>query len=236
MKNLNKEEKILKDLEDGYNQIAKKFSETRKYFWKDFEFMKKYVKENDRILDFGCGNGRLIELLGEKKYEYFGVDVSQKLIDIARKKYQGDRIIFQKISSSSSLTFPPNFFNVIFSLAVFHHFPKKHREKMARELFRITQKNGLIIVSVWNLWQIKYWKNFSFLKILIRKILQRERYQDYGIKDIEISFKDNEGKIFNRFHHIFSERELKLIFEKAGFKTEEIFTLSNKNIIFIGRK
>ena len=80
-------EKNLKQTEVGYDLIAKKFSETRKYFWRSLEFTKQYVKNGDAVLDFGCGNGRLTELFKNREIKYKGVDVSQKLIDYAKKQY-----------------------------------------------------------------------------------------------------------------------------------------------------
>lgn len=56
-------EKILQETEAGYDLMAGKFSETRKYFWRGLEFIADYTKEGDKILDFGCGNGRLFRTI-----------------------------------------------------------------------------------------------------------------------------------------------------------------------------
>ncbi len=45
-----------------------------------------YKKENRKILDIGCGNGWLANLLIEKGYDVFGVDASVSGIDIAKKR------------------------------------------------------------------------------------------------------------------------------------------------------
>ena len=52
--------------------------------------------------------------------------------------------------------------------------------------------------------------------------------------DCYINFKDNQGNVFKRYHHAFTKRELKKLFQKAGFKMEKI--INNRNIIFIGKK
>jgi len=84
---MNTEDKILKDIENGYDLMADKFSGTRKHFWPGFDFILENIKNSDKVLDFGCGNGRFLEMVKDRKFEYFGVDVSQKLIDIAKEKY-----------------------------------------------------------------------------------------------------------------------------------------------------
>lgn len=227
MKKIDNTRKIISNIERGYDNISDKFSNTRKYFWAGFEFILENIENGDKILDFGCGNGRLLEILKNKEIKYFGVDVSQKLIDIAKQKYQGEEIEFQKISGLESLPLSDNFFNKVISISVFHHFPKKYAEEMAKELYRITKPEGIVMISVWNLWQKKYLKYFVKNLLLFKFINSR---------DIFIPFKDNQGKIFNRFHHMFFEKELVNIFEKAGFRTQKSFILNKRNIVFIGRK
>ena len=225
-------EKILKETEQGYDLIAGKFSETRKYFWRGLEFIGDYVKNGDKVLDFGCGNGRLLELFSDKNIDYFGVDVSKKLIETARKKYLEKADNFENISSSDSLALADNSFNTIFSIAVFHHFPsKKYREDVAKELYRVTKKDGHIIITVWNLYQKRYIKNI--LRNWKNKIFGKSNL-DWN--DCYISFTDNEGKKFQRFHHAFTKRELKKLFSSAGFRIEKCETINNRKIIFIGRK
>ena len=90
-------EKILSELEHGYDSIAEKFSWTRAFMWRDLEFVKDLIKPGDKILDFGCGNGRLAGFLNNNYKEFIGVDISQKLIDIAKQKYCNEKTKFIKI-------------------------------------------------------------------------------------------------------------------------------------------
>jgi ubiquinone/menaquinone biosynthesis C-methylase UbiE len=263
-------EKILKETEIGYDMMSQKFSQTRKFFWRGMEFIKDYVKDGDRVLDFGCGNGRLLELfldksstnfgsaeakntIGanpklvlDKKIKYTGVDVSQKLLDLAKNKYSQEFSSFLKIDpSQQSLPFEDDFFNSVYSIAVFHHFPKEHAQIMAKELYRVTRPGGQVVVSVWNLWpastrgdrsstrggQKQYFKNI--LKNWLEKIIGKS---ELTWNDCYISFKNNQGEIFQRYHHAFTKGEFASLFIKAGFKTEKGAPANNKNIVFIGRK
>lgn len=151
------EKKILFDLEAGYDKIAEKFSQTRNFFWRDFEFLEKYVEEKDYVLDFGCGNGRLAKFLENKKINYFGVDVSQNLVNIAKKKYPEK--IFSKINRQDSLSFNDIFFNKIFAIAVFHHFPPEAAFFWVKELKRVLVRGGTIVITVWNLRQEEYFNS-----------------------------------------------------------------------------
>ncbi len=240
-------EKILSQTKHGYDMISQKFSQTRKHFWRNLEFIGEYVNEEDNVLDYGCGNGRLLELIGNKNIKYVGLDISEQLIEDATETYGSEKVEFKKISPSQiSLAFPDANFNNIYSIAVFHHFPsQKYREDIAKELFRVTKSGGYVVITVWNLWQPRYrkniwqnWKNKIRAHIggstSIREVEPPAAQLDWN--DCYISFTDNEGKKFERFHHAFTKRELKKLFTKAGFEIEKCEIVDGRNILLIGKK
>ena len=236
--------KILQEIEQGYDLMSQKFSETRKYFWRGLEFIADYVKEGDKVLDFGCGNGRLLELFRGNNIDYLGMDVSQNLIDVAKEHYKN--YTFQKIDPlQTTLPFADDFFNTVYSIAVFHHFPsEKYRENAAEELYRVTKKDGHIIITVWNLWQRKYiknifdnWINKIYLSFGSSAYIRESKYPNQlDWNDCSITFKDNQGKIFNRYHHAFTKRELKKLFASTGFKVEKCEIINGRNILLVCKK
>lgn len=225
-------EKILAETEAGYDLIADKFSGTRKHFWRGLEYIGDYVQDGDNVLDFGCGNGRLLELFDNKKIEYTGADVSQKLIDFAKEKYPSENVKFQKISSLDSLPFINSYFNSVYSIAVFHHLPSvDYRKKMAEELFRVLAPDGRVVITAWNLWQKKYVKNL--LSTWLSKLLGKS---EIDWNDCYISFTDNQSRVFQRYHHAFTKGELTRLFVKAGFQVEKCELFSGRNLLLVGRK
>ncbi|KKU53792.1 MAG: Protein CBR-ALKB-8 [Candidatus Moranbacteria bacterium GW2011_GWE2_47_10] len=227
-------EKILVETEKGYDLISGKFSQTRKNFWASLEFIGAYVKDGDNVFDFGCGNGRLFEFLsGKAKIGYWGADVSGNLIDIAKSKYPVENARFSKLDpSQDSLALEDGFFNTVYSIAVFHHIPGEElRAKLVGELLRIMKPDGHVVVTVWNLWQKKYFKAIS--QNWKNKLLGKS---ELDWNDCYISFTDNQGKVFQRFHRAFTKRELKKLFEGAGFETERCEVIGGRNIVYIGKR
>jgi SAM-dependent methyltransferase len=226
--------KILFELEAGYDLIADKFSSTRAFMWRDLGFVTDLVKPGDRVLDFGCGNGRLAGFMERVFREYFGVDVSQKLIDMAEKKYNEKNIKFLKIDPLvDKLTFADNSFDIIFSIAVFHHLPgKEYRLRVAKELYRVLRPGGKLVVSVWNLWQRRFWK--YHWQELLRK-LGKSGKSSLNWGDLKIPFKAGD-KVFERYHHAFGKRELKKLFLKSKFKSGNFVKSKRGNIIFVAEK
>jgi len=76
---------ILEKTKENYNLIAEEFSATRKEIWEELEFLFKDLKEGEKVLDLGCGNGRWYKVFKEKKVDYFGLDNSEKLIKLQKK-------------------------------------------------------------------------------------------------------------------------------------------------------
>ena len=107
--------KLLEKTRQDYNLIAEDFSRTRSQVWEELKFLENYANENEKILDLGCGNGRLYELFREKTVDYYGVDFSEGLIEIARKRYP--QFKFQ-VADAFNLPFSADFFDKVFNIAV----------------------------------------------------------------------------------------------------------------------
>jgi len=208
---------LLNKTRKNYNLIAKDYSRTRGKMWEELKFLKEYATNKDKILDLGCGNGRLYELFEEMPVDYYGIDISEKLIEIAKSRYPNTKF---QVADALNLPFPDNFFNKIFSIAVFHHIPsEKFRLQFLKEAKRVLKPEGLLILTVWNIYQRKTaWKQIVKNVFLSTFALSK---LDFG--DVFIPWKNQSGKtVINRYFHHFSKRELKALAKKAGFEVKEI--------------
>lgn len=79
------------------------------------------------MLDAGCGTGAVIALLKEKypKKNYTGIDLSEKMIEVAKKK-KLDNVVFVQ-GDCESLPFVNDSFDVITCSMSFHHYPNPER-------------------------------------------------------------------------------------------------------------
>jgi len=116
--------------------------------------------------------------------------------------------------------------NVVLEIASLHHIPsKKLREKAIKEVNRVLKKNGIFIVSVWNLSQPKYKKYIK--KAFLKSILTLGKYDP---RDTFIPW----AKKAERYYYAFKENELKRLLETHNF--EIIEQEKNNNIVFICKK
>lgn len=222
-------EGLVEKTKNDFNEIAESFSESRSQLWPEIEELKEYIRDEERVLDLGCGNGRLIELFESRKIDYIGVDFSEKLIEMAKKKY-GD---YFKMADILILPFSDSYFDSIWSIAVIHHIPSEEmRLRALQELWRILKKEGKVIMTCWNLYQSQYLK--LLLKFTLRKVFKKSALD---FKDILVPWKNSSVE---RYYHAFTKRELRKLFVESGFKVEESKFLrrNNKktNILIIAKK
>lgn len=220
---------LIKKTQKDYNKIAESFSATRTLPWPIFEVFKNYVKDNDKVLDIGCGNGRILESLKDKKISYLGIDSSEKLIQIAKQRYgvldkrqfkKGDFLEFESQEK----------YDVIFMIAFLHHIPsKKLRQKTLQKAFKMLKKEGFLIISVWNLWKkdyLKYIFKGIFEKIFLKK--------DWDFFDAFVPW---QGKIQRYYHAFFFSELKKTLFENGFLVAEKGKTKGRKsNFYFICQK
>ena len=236
-------EQLSKKTKENYNQIAEEFSTTREEVWEEMSFLfNDYVIPSDKILDLGCGNGRFLELLKDKDIDYIGVDFSQKLIEIAKKKYLHPPQVFAKqkfgrarvkfqVADALNLPFPNNYFDKIYTIAVLHHIPSKElRFKFLGEVRRVLKPNGLLILTVWKPKSKKDWRlilKYTTLK-LIGKLEQGDTFQPWGKK-------------MERYFHCFSEKEIIDLIKEIKFEIIKEGVVTNekgnrRNIYLVAEK
>lgn len=231
--------RIIQENRRGYNQIAEKFSNTRKYPWREFNIFKEYVKHGDAVLDAGCGNGRLYNFLLDKKINYSGLDSSKQLIAIAKREYPNINFI---IGDIAAMPYPDNSFDVTFCIATFHHIPgDKLRQKVISEFQRVLKPGGYLLMTNWNLLNLQWWP--ILMKYSIKKLFGRSQL-DW--RDIQKPWKDNYGVVAtNRYLHAFTKGETKNLLQKNNFQiVKQFYTKKEKktnwlqgyNLISISRK
>jgi len=99
-----------------------------------------------RVLDLGCGFGencKTYEAMGAS--EVIGLDISEKMLTIAKEKFSGDRIKYIH-SSLEEMNFDDNYFDVILSSLTFHYV-KDFNESICR-LSKYIRKDGILLFSI----------------------------------------------------------------------------------------
>ncbi|SFN55952.1 Ubiquinone/menaquinone biosynthesis C-methylase UbiE [Chryseobacterium oleae] len=133
-----------KSIHEYYDHLAETYEENRfgnsygkyidrqeKSFLNSFFSDKSYAK----VLDLGCGTGRLLE------YATHGVDFSEKMLSIASKKHPGK---ITAVGEISKIPFDTSF-DCIFCFHVIMHQTKEETENFLHECFRKLNNRGVLI-------------------------------------------------------------------------------------------
>lgn len=131
------------------------FSQEAEKGLKPFEeaFLSENLKGKARILDIGCGAGREAFPLAEKGHEIVGIDMTPRMIEIAREKSKkrGIGVDFQ-VGEAGRLAFPDDSFDSALMLAhlIQHIHGRKNRIKALNEVWRVLKPSGLLIMTIRN--------------------------------------------------------------------------------------
>ncbi len=103
----------------------------------------------DRTLDFGCGVGRLSQALARHFARVDGVDISETMIDLARKFNQhGDRCQYHLNLQDDLSLFPDDTFDFLYSNITLQHMPPRFAQRYILEFLRVLKPGGLMVFQI----------------------------------------------------------------------------------------
>ncbi len=212
------QEKLLHIVKDNYNETALDWDKSRKNLvWPELANLVKRVIPGAKVLDIGCGNGRLLNILQDKipPQDYLGVDVSANLVSLAKNNWPNYNFITADVLSLTDKEIGR--FDFIFSIAMLHHLPGRDLQiKTLKILAEKLEVGGSLIISVQN-----FWSRRKYLKLLLkfswRKIFAHEKI-DFG----DIIFPGFKNKS-PRYYHIFTTAGLKKISRQANLKIIKLY-------------
>jgi SAM-dependent methyltransferase len=211
-------------MKNFYDFNAEDWDRARRSSWGEFEFARQLL-DFKKILDAGCGNGRLNFWFAKNNFagDYLGVDSSKNLIALARKNFPDRKFEIQDLLELQK----PDCADAVFCVAVLHHLHSfAEQKKVVQNLFQGLCPGGRIFLTVWNLWQPRFWRFHLAQKFS---------------RNLKIPF----AQKGSRQVHAFRKNELKKILATAGFKNIKIFYarhskksnfLRGRNLIVLAEK
>lgn len=202
---------LIKHNQDVYNRIAPLFSATREHNWADVEVLTQYTKPGDQVLDLGCGNGRLYQILAKKQVLYTGMDQSEGLIALAKEKAPEASFV---VGEMSVLPFADASFGAIFCIAALNHIPGQPMQlSCLKEMHRVLKPGGHLLMTNWNLHSDSAQKNITKHGWNIRTDIT----DSAGI-DVMVPWKSPQAEVLGeRYYHGFTEAELSQLLTGTDF-------------------
>lgn len=142
---------------DGFRKTNLTDENKEEFFQSGFSYIdnvlekvKQHVEPSltiQKALDFGCGVGRLVVPLANVAQEVTGVDVSDSMLNEAKKNCEErsiKNVVFVK--SDDSLSLLDGQYDFIHSFIVFQHIPVKRGEQIFENLIARLESGGVCVV------------------------------------------------------------------------------------------
>lgn len=118
-------------------------------------------KQQGKVLDVGCGKGRYLKSLisDEPDHEYFAVDISKKVMQYLSAYGE----IEKKQGSLTDIPYSDNKFDIVYTCEALEH--AIDIQSAIREMFRVTKKNGKVIIidknkNMYGYYEIEEWEQW----------------------------------------------------------------------------
>ena len=187
------------------------------------------VKTNARVLDIACGSGRHSIELARRGFDVTGFDLSEFLINEARKnlKNSGEKNMKVKFLIRDMRDF--NFRNT-FDIAVniftsFGYFDNdKENFSVIENVSRSLKKGGYFVFDFLNKHFLeKNLKPLSRNKIGNATVIQKRKLENGFVRKKIIITRNNSTKQFEEVLKLYSLQDFNKAFALSGLKTEKIF-------------
>lgn len=172
-------------------------------------FMEHFISKVKRldespILDAGCGWGKCISYLAERGYYVVGVDLSAKMLKLAKTTKKEKSIFFELCKMDlKHPAFRNEVFRGVWSCASIHYVHPKELEATLKEFSRILLPGGMLFIGTGYLYDFKL-----FFAATLQYLKNRVRGKEWCFREIRTKL--------GQFTYLYSLRDLKSALSRLG--------------------
>jgi demethylmenaquinone methyltransferase/2-methoxy-6-polyprenyl-1,4-benzoquinol methylase len=139
------------------------------------------VQKGSKVLDVATGTGEQAFAFAKKGYEVIGIDLSEAMLNVAKKKNKFRNVKFE-VADATNLPFGDSSFDTSSISFALHDMPLSIREKVLKEMARVTKPKGIIVIIDYDLPKNKISKYLIYHFIAL---IEAEYYKNFIKSDLE---------------------------------------------------
>lgn len=171
------------------------------------KYSEKIIKNDGKILEAGCGNGRILRYYHNNGYEIIGFDFIKVAIDKLKKT---DSSLNVEVGDITKLRFPDKSFKYLLAFGLYHNL-EHGLEDAISETCRILTTDGLVCAS---------FRADNIQTRLTDWLTNRRRNSKDSI----------DSRVFHKMN--LTKNEFSSLFENNGFQIEHIYPVENMPILY----
>lgn len=139
------------------------------------------IDARSRVLDMATGTGAQARAFAEKGGQVVGVDLSEPMLRIARRKNRFPNLMFRQ-ADATNLPFGDASFDISCISFALHEMPSSIRERTLAEIARATKPGGTILVVDYGPPRTGFGRVLHWLV----KLYERDHYVDFIRSDLRV--------------------------------------------------
>lgn len=194
---------------NAYNQLASEFdsreSDLADYKQKLKDYISRFVKESENILEIGPGTGHLLQILEELGCRTTAIELSERMCELARKNSPKTVMLNHNIFT---VNFCPRQFDVICAFALIHTIPSRDAKKFMKKVKYWLKDGGMFIFDTVMYDESKevfidsgeHKDVKKFRKQYTRIELEELIYSsEFKIEDLSLNYQESNSKVWMRY-------------------------------------
>jgi len=134
-----------------------------------------------KVLDVATGTGAQAAAFAEQCREVVGIDLSPAMLRVARRKHQRPNLTFLE-ADATELPFDDARFDVSCISFALHEMPASVRDRVVREMARVTRRGGTVVVVDYALPANRAARALVYRLV---KLYERDHYADFVRSDVQ---------------------------------------------------
>lgn len=178
---------------------------------------------NGKILEVGCGWGRLFEIYSKHNLLIYAIDISRKMVEEANRNKK-DRVVEVKEAEAENIPYGNNTFDYV---ACFATFDATYQDRALSEMIRVLKINGKLLLTGKN----KRYCEDDELAMEAEKGARRKGHPNFftDVNDLKAQLIEKGHKIILEYYFVRRGDFTKLVFsEKMPSRFYEYFFVIQK--------